>query len=240
MECEKCSELLGDFLDGTLAGDDHTLLNTHLDECLGCACVRDEIRAIVNVAAESREEFVAPPNERAMWLRVRNTIEAELTAQQRATANARSSADALAARENFLARLMNKRWALSLPQLTAAVAAIVVGVAVVTTVGVQRLGVNNGGDGVKSNMALERGGGRKLNSDQVVAIEYLMKRVEERKGRWNPRMREAFDRNLGIIDAAVSDSLKELDQSPHDEISEEALNAALRDKMELLREFSEL
>jgi hypothetical protein len=79
-----------------------------------------------------------------------------------------------------------------------------------------------------------------LNTDQVVAIEYLMKRVEERKGRWNPRMREAFDRNLGIIDAAVSDSLKELDQSPHDEISEEALNAALRDKMELLREFSEL
>jgi hypothetical protein len=79
-----------------------------------------------------------------------------------------------------------------------------------------------------------------MSHDQSVAIEYLMKRVEERKGRWNPRMREAFDRNLGIIDATVSDSLKELGESPHDEISEEALNAALRDKMELLREFSEL
>jgi hypothetical protein len=53
-------------------------------------------------------------------------------------------------------------------------------------------------------------------------------------------MREAFDRNLGIIDATVSDSLRDLNESPHDEISEEALNAALRDKMELLREFSEL
>jgi hypothetical protein len=79
-----------------------------------------------------------------------------------------------------------------------------------------------------------------LNNDQLVAIEYLMERVKERKARWNPRMREAFDRNLGIIDATVSDSLKELNESPHDEISEEALNAALRDKMELLREFSEL
>src|SRR4028118_1547316 len=88
MDCEKCSDLLGDFLDGTLAGDDRTLLSTHLDECLGCACVRDEIRSIVSVAAESREHFVAPPNERALWLRVRNTIEAELTAQERSVAAA--------------------------------------------------------------------------------------------------------------------------------------------------------
>lgn len=235
MDCEKCSDLLGDFLDGTLAGEDRTLLSTHLDECLGCACVRDEIRAIVSVAAESREQLVAPPNERALWLRVRNTIEAELTAQQRATA-ANSFAN-VNARENFLSRLMNKRWDLSLPQLTAAVVAIVIGVSVITTVGMQRLAAGEGG--VKP-VAATSNPPRKLNSNQLMAIEYLMQRVEERKNRWNPRMREAFDRNLGIIDATVSDSLKELNESPHDEISEEALNAALRDKMELLREFSEL
>jgi predicted anti-sigma-YlaC factor YlaD len=235
MDCEKCSDLLGDFLDGTLAGDDHAFLSTHLDDCLGCACVRDEIRSIVTAAAESREQFVAPPNERALWLRVRNTIEAELSAQQRAAASAASASASLRARESFVTRLMNKRWALSLPQLTAAVVAIVVGVSVITTVGMQRLAA---GQAVKPDAQAARGA-KKLNPDQIVAIEYLMQRVEERKGRWNPRMREAFDRNLGIIDATVSDSLKELDDSPHDEISEETLNAALRDKMELLREFSE-
>ena len=231
MDCEKCSDLLGDFLDGTLAGDDRAFLSTHLDECLGCACVRDEIRAIVTAAAESREHFIAPPNERALWLRVRNTLEAELSAQQRAVATGSFVGNV---RENFLSRLMNKRWALSLPQLTAAVVAIVVGVAVVTTVGVQRLTAN---EAVKPETAR---GARNLNPEQRVAFEYLMQRVEERKSRWHPRMREAFDRNLGVIDATVSDSLKELNESPHDEISEEALNAALRDKMELLREFSEL
>ena len=234
MDCEKCSDLLGDFLDGTLAGDDRTLLSTHLDECLGCACVRDEIRSIVSVAAESREHFVAPPNERALWLRVRNTIEAELTAQERSVAA--SAPLAGSGHENFLARLMNKRWALSLPQLAAAVVAIVIGVSVITTVGMQRLAAGQGG----ARPVADVKPGRKLDSDQLIAIEYLMQRVEERKNRWNPRMREAFDRNLGIIDATVSDSLKELNESPHDEISEEALNAALRDKMELLREFSEL
>lgn len=234
MDCEKCSDLLGDFLDGTMAGDDHALFSTHLEECLGCACVRDEIRSIVTTAAESREHFVAPPNERALWLRVRNTLEAELSAQQRAAAATGSSVGN--ARENFLSRLMNKRWALSLPQLTAAVVAIVVGVAVVTTVGVQRLTVN---EGMKPETATARGA-RNPNPEQQVAIQYLMQRVAERKSHWHPRMREAFDRNLGIIDATVSDSLRELNESPHDEISEEALNVALRDKMELLREFSEL
>jgi len=236
MDCEKCSDLLGDFLDGSLDGDDRALFSAHLEECLGCACVRDELQTIVSAAAESREHFVAPPNERAMWLRVRNTIEAELSAQQRVAAAAAGASAARRARENFLTRLMNKRWALSLPQLTAAVVAIVVGVSVITTVGMQRLAA---GQAVKTDAATASGV-RKLNNDQLVAIEYLMERVKERKARWNPRMREAFDRNLGIIDATVSDSLKELNESPHDEISEEALNAALRDKMELLREFSEL
>ena len=236
MDCDKCSDLLGNFLDGTLEGDDGALFGAHLEECLGCACVRDELRAIVSVAAESREHFVAPPNERALWFRVRNTNEAELSAQQKTAAAVAGASAARRSHENFLTRLMNKRWALSLPQLTAAVVAIVVGVSVITTVGMQRLAAEQA---VKIDASPARVA-KQLNHDQLVAIEYLMERVKERKGRWNPRMREAFDRNLGIIDATVSDSLRELNESPHDEISEEALNAALRDKMELLREFSEL
>ena len=53
-------------------------------------------------------------------------------------------------------------------------------------------------------------------------------------------MRETFERNLSVIDAAVNDSLSHLNQNPHDEVSEEVLNAALNDKVELLREFAEL
>ena len=37
----------------------------------------------------------------------------------------------------------------------------------------------------------------------------------------------------------LDESLEELKSNPHDEVSEEMLNSALRDKMELLREFSE-
>jgi hypothetical protein len=53
-------------------------------------------------------------------------------------------------------------------------------------------------------------------------------------------MRETFDKNIGVIDAAVNDSMRQLSQNPHDEVSEEILNAALNDKVELLKEFAAL
>ena len=53
-------------------------------------------------------------------------------------------------------------------------------------------------------------------------------------------MREAFERNMTVIDQAVNYSRDELRRNPHDEVSEEMLNSALNDKMELLREFADL
>jgi hypothetical protein len=75
---------------------------------------------------------------------------------------------------------------------------------------------------------------------QAQVIEYWNQRVELNKARWNPQMRETFDRNMGVIDAAVKDSMGRLSQNPHDEISEDILNAALGDKIALLKEFAEL
>ncbi|MCA1628075.1 MAG: zf-HC2 domain-containing protein [Acidobacteria bacterium] len=238
MNCEKCHELLSDFLDGTMVNENRALLSRHLDECLSCACVREEISAIVSTAHESRDYYVAPPNEGALWLRIRNTIEAELDAQQRAAVRAAGESP----RESFLSRWMNRRWALSLPQLAGTVAAIAVGTSLLTTYGVQQFWSANQLDAAAISRPNVPPGNtrRSLNPDQMLAIEYLKGRVEQRKARWNPQMRESFDRNLSVIDATVNEALTTLDQAPHDEISEETLNTALRDKLELLKEFSEL
>ncbi|MCA1817299.1 MAG: zf-HC2 domain-containing protein [Acidobacteria bacterium] len=77
MNCEKCHELLSDFLDGTLPPDARAQLERHLGACLSCASAREELSAIVATARESREHLVAPPDERAMWLRIRDEIEAD-------------------------------------------------------------------------------------------------------------------------------------------------------------------
>ncbi|MGH9941843.1 MAG: anti-sigma factor family protein [Pyrinomonadaceae bacterium] len=241
MNCEKCVELLSDFYDGTLAVEERAQLHAHLGGCLSCADVRDELHSIVSVAQASRGHLVAPPNERALWLRIRNTIEVDLEAQRRAE----SWADAASAsrREGFLSGLFGKRWSLSLSQLAGTVAAIAIGTSLITTYGVQRL-VNGGQSNVVQTENMRPADRstlrRNMNPDQMLAIEYLKQRVEQRKARWNPQIRAAFDRNLGVIDETVNECLLTLDREPHDEVSEDALNMALRDKMQLLREFSEL
>ena len=53
-------------------------------------------------------------------------------------------------------------------------------------------------------------------------------------------MRETFDRNLKVIDQAVNESFDALTLNPHDEVSEEMLNAALNEKLSLLKEFAAL
>lgn len=256
MNCEKCQDLLSDFLEGTLTGDDHALLGAHIEECLSCVGVRDEVQMLVGVACECREELSAPPNERALWVRIRNTIEIELDAS-RAVAAATTSPRAIPAprREGFWSRLFEKRWELSLPQMTAAVFALVVGVSALTAVGVQ--GWRGGQDGGATPLAgggnSFDGGSRPARSEytvavgaprhqayidqQQVSVNYWKQQVEQRQVSWNPQMRASYERSMSVIDRAVAESLTALESNPHDEVSEEMLHAALRDKMELLREF---
>jgi hypothetical protein len=231
MNCEKCQALLSDFLDGTLTGEARILLGKHLETCPTCAAVRDDLSAIVTTARATHDYSIAPPSSHALWLRISNTLEAERAEQRRATM--RAVAAASVRRESFLARTLNKRWTLTLPQLSAAVATLVVAVSTITIFGVQTLRRNAETAAVKPVPY-----GQRVMSDQE--LEFLMQRVEARKSRWSPRMREAFERNLSVIDAAVNDSRQQLDLSPHDAVSEDALDDAMRNKKELLRQFAEL
>jgi len=229
MNCEKCQALLSDFLDDTLTGEERVLLSKHLEECAACSDVRAELSAIVTTAREVHAYAFAPPNSRALWLRISNTIEAERAEEQQAAV--RVATVVAGRRESWLTQTLNKRWSLSLPQMTAAVVALVVGVVALTVFSVQGLRHTQTAE-VKPQPA------HRMLDDQE--LDVLMARVEQRKARWNPRMREAFERNLSVIDAAVNDSLQQLDQSPHDAVSEDALNDAMNHKKELLREFADL
>ena len=77
MNCDKCHGLISDFLDGALSQAEQKTLSVHLDECLDCADVRNDLQSIVGFCRSQRGEYTAPPNEKALWLRIRNVIEAE-------------------------------------------------------------------------------------------------------------------------------------------------------------------
>jgi hypothetical protein len=235
MNCEKCQELIHDLVDGALSRQDSAELNLHLEDCLSCADVRNDLQSIVTFCQQHRGQYTAPPNAQALWLRIRNVIEAE---QASATV-----APAAPVKTGSWAAWLHRSWELSLPQLTAAFAALVIVVSLATAVGIRRW---EGGNNVTAGEATPRALGavgldvRDRFSQQQQAINYWNQRVELNKARWNAQMRETFDRNLQVIDQAVNTSLNELNRNPHDEISEEMLNDALNDKLALLREFSDL
>jgi len=225
MNCEKCQELINNLLDGTISRSDEFTLNTHLKECLDCESLRQDLSAILGFCRSHRGEYEAPPNPQALWLRIRNVVEAEA---------ANVKVNAKPRRKSFLADLLGRSWELSLPQLASFAVAIVLLVSIVTVVGIRRFGNNPVVEQPQASNINER----VFQREQV--INYWKQRVELNRARWSPDMRDTFDRNLQVIDAAVTQSLNELNRNPHDEISEQMLNESLNDKLALLKEFSDL
>ena len=243
MNCEKCQNLLSDFLDGALGHDEQAELSAHLEECLACFNVQRELDSIVGVARDRRGEYLAPPNEQALWLRIRNSIEIE-TGAVAAIAGPVSLKG-----ESWWSRLTHRSWELSLPQLTAAVAAIAVAVSLATAFSVHRFQTSPNSAAPATEQTAQTPS-RPPNSAMMdvdyriqqheAMIQYWNQRVEQRRQHWNQQMRESFDRNVSVLDEVVAEARERLKQNPHDEVSEDVLNSALNDKMELLKEFSDL
>ena len=229
MNCETCQELIHDLIDGSISRSDESTLYTHLKQCLDCESVRQDLASIVGFCQTQRGHYEAPPNEQALWLRIRNVIEAERPSVVVSNSEPPRS---------FLGRLMGRSWELSLPQLAASTVAIVLLVSLMTVVGLRRWGGYGETPATPAQAEASNVNDRVWQRRQV--INYWNQRVELNKARWSAEMRETFDRNMKVIDQTVADSLNELNRNPHDEVSEQMLNEALNDKLALLKEFSDL
>jgi len=230
MNCEKYQNLLSDLIDGSLTPSVCEEVEAHLSACAPCAEARRDLQVIVSYCREQRGEYEAVPNGQAMWLRISNVIEAELGSRKPAAAPAGAG---------WWFRLTNRSWQLTFPQLATSIAATLV-VAVLFTFAAMRIANNTGirTGGVAIGTDVSNVHDRYRQQEQL--IEYWNKRVELNKARWTQQMRDAFDRDMSIYDGTVSEAMRRLNQNPHDEVSEDVLNAALNDKIALLKEFGDL
>jgi|ERR1041384_936625 hypothetical protein len=230
MNCETCQELIHDLIDGSISQRDEFTLNTHLKECLNCESVRQDLASIVGFCRTQRGQYEAPPNAQAMWLRIRNVIEAELPHPVSLNSDAKPS---------LLARLMGHSWELSLPQLAASAAAIVLVVSLATVVGLRRFG----GYGPAAAPAPPQVEASNINdriSQHRQIVEYWNQRIELNKARWSPENRASFERGLKSLDDSIATSLDELRKHPHDEFTEQMVNDSLNDKVNFLKDYSDL
>jgi len=68
-------------------------------------------------------------------------------------------------------------------------------------------------------------------------ISKLSQSVEERKTSWDPELRTAFERNLYYIDQSLAECRHQLKDNPADDVSQELMLNAYREKVRLLEGF---
>jgi hypothetical protein len=237
MNCDECKKLIGAFIDNDLCEQDASMLRAHLAFCPPCAVVCEEVTSLIDVCRTEPVEAIVPPNSRQMWLRINNVIENEMKSVPAAAGSGPR------ARGSFL-------------RVATALAAIAVISSLATIVVLRNYAPPGTDDLVSRSAATQTTFEKYLGKlglietpqqalerrirEREAAIEYWNARVQVRRPQWDRPTREAFDRNLQVLDESVNDYTTILASDPEDELSHEMLDAVMNDKMNLLRDFSDL
>lgn len=241
MQCTDCQDKLSLFLDGELDGNTSSAVAAHLTLCPACAKACEDLAAILAGCEDIDVDDALPPNPQALWCRISNTIESEIKPAVPPAAEPERKSG---------------RWNFTFAQIASAMAGIAVISSLLTIIGIRNYLEPASEDfttrTAESQTTFEKvlvriglvdspqqARERRIREQQA-AIEYWDRRVQMRKAQWDKRMQDAFDRNLAEIDQAVSEYTVILEENPEDELSGEMLDAALNDKMNLLRQFSQL
>lgn len=230
------------YVDGELGDGLKTLIVTHLADCPDCAKLFEDLSMILTTCRIECPDEIVPPNSRALWCRISNTIESERKIEPEP--------------EVPQPGWLGAKWRFSFSQIGSAVVAVAVISSLLTIVGIRNyLEPANEDYTSRSNESQttfekilskvgltdtpQQARTRRLH-EQEIAIEYWNQRVQTRRAQWNSQMREAFDRNLYEYDQAIQDYTTILQKNPQDDLSGEMLDSAMNEKMKLLRAFAEL
>ncbi|CAN5662577.1 hypothetical protein BH18ACI1_BH18ACI1_11340 [soil metagenome] len=249
MSCEQYQGLISAFLDNDL--DEAAFINvqSHLAVCAHCAKVCEDCAMILDFCSEDLLEVSLPPNSKALWCRINNIIESEVKAE---LAQPETAPDKT--KQGWLSQIWNNSWRLSLSQVVSSILGIALVSSLLTIVGFMNYSASadnvtavNASSSVFEKVLSKIGIAETTQEkrerhikQQQATIDYWKKRVEARRANWDSHLRDAFDRNLNEINQVVVEYDKILQENPQDEISNDMLDSAMTEKVELLREFSEL
>ena len=226
-------------MDNELEESRAVAVRTHLAACTECARVCEDFASILDVCTTESPSELVPPNSQALWCRINNIIESEVKPAPLPGEQPRG-----------------RFWRLSFGQLTAAVLGIAVISSLLTVVAIRNYmqpeavdfttrsaATQTTFEKVLSKVGLmetpQQARDRRLKEQQA-AIEYWNARVQTRRVQWDRVTRDAFDRNMQVIEDSVNEYTMILQLDPEDELSGEMLDSVLNDKMNLLRDFSDL
>ena len=249
MNCEQCRQVISAFLDNELDETSSVQVQTHLADCRDCALMCEDVAIILDFCLEENAEDILPPHADALWRRINNVIETDIEINK-------PNEDTAEEKQGLFAQIWNNNWQFSFSQILVSFLGIAIISSLITIVGLKSVSGPKDDfasgettvtetifDKVLAKLGLietpQEARQRRLEEQQKT-IDYWTKRVEKRRSQWSQPLRETFDRNLKEIDQVVSEYHKNLEKNPHDALSGEMLDSAMNEKMDLLREFSDL
>ncbi|MGA9772685.1 MAG: anti-sigma factor [Blastocatellia bacterium] len=223
MICKQCQELISDYIDGLLELGEQVKIERHLADCEPCRAVRDDLLQIVHFSHQLPEQ--SPSG--SLWARIQSDI-----AEQK-------PAGFLSGAGAWWTQLKTRNFNLSIPQMVASAAAL----AIVISIGVLITGRN-----VAHNQSMVASVGevsadslQRLSNPDIQQLEQdvsrLSETIEQRKSAWNAELRATFDRNMYYINQSLAECRHQLNDNPTDDVSQELMLNAYREKVRLLEGF---
>lgn len=221
MVCKQCQEQLSEYIDGALELGEQVNIERHLADCEPCRAVRDDLLQIVHFS----QQLPLQSPSTALWPRIQSGVE-----------SLKPGFGSWPLRWWRSLRTLN--FNLSVPQIIAGAAAL----AIVVSIGVM---VSRRDGGPLESSA----GGAPVSPSDVTPlsktdlqqlekqISRLSETVEQRKDSWDPELRTAFERNLLYIDQSLVECRHQLKDNPADDVSQELMLTAYREKVRLLEGF---
>lgn len=224
MKCEVCRRLLKELVLGQL-DDIDSETQEHLLECAFCSSYAERLVQEIDIYLEDAE----PSDPELLWQKIYRSIEKD--------SKARTS-------------LWARFWTFSFGQVVAGILVVSLLSSVLTILAIEKVFSHkrdfqdfepNFIERILTSIGFAEVSQKKRRiKEQQEAIEYWSQKVQKRRHQWDDKIKEVFDRNLEEIEKAVAEYKKNLEENPYDDISVEMLDSAMKEKLELLREFAEL
>lgn len=215
MTCDECTARLSDALDGDLDASTAAAVEAHLRDCAACRGVADDLRQLT-ATARTLERHDVPAG---AWPRLAARLDGE---------RARGWAGRL--------RAWGPLAALPRPALAAAALLIV-------AVGTWALWPATGEDAAATAPVSTEEAVQTVEAELALAQEHYTRAIAgleqiigDPSSTLDPEIATVLQRNLGVIDDAISESRTALNAQPTSEVAQESLFGALRSKVTLLQE----
>jgi hypothetical protein len=223
MECRNVINALSDHVDGLLPESDAIVIEGHLTSCAPCRTIKLELNEI-RIAA--RDLPLHTPS-RGLWLRISNSLEAELALEEAATT-------AAPAKQSWWSRMQAKTFTFNVPQLAGA------GTAALALLAFSSVSFYRQYNSVLTMRGMQAVALLPEEAEFRPELDRRMETIKARMVSWHPQRRDDFEQQMKRIEASLQSCREYLQAHPNDSTHLAMIRDLYLEKRQLLEDVERL